>query len=93
MDGGVGLSYGDKPSRKPRDKTRYVLETLEESGWTPLTLTDPAADIPEFADAAEAAKWRDGNVIPPARVRCVVVKWDVELKEETVKTTKVVPVS
>lgn len=97
------------PSRKPREKTRYAMETLHDldtsaalpeddtlgKGWAPLEITvagDPV-QIHDFSDAAEAMTWVEKNVTPPARVRCVVVKWDVELKEETVKTTKVVPVA
>lgn len=88
--------------RKPREKTRYVLETSNNGtagGWVPLEVselqgaTEHKVAPPDFTDSADALKWVEANVIPPARVRCVVVKFDVSLEEEKITKTVIKPVA
>lgn len=110
--GGVGTGVVDTlsvRSRKPREKTRYVLERMhaldnsaampddsdQGDGWVPLVIEESGepVKIPDFSDASEAMAWVEKNASPPARVRCVVVKFDVELVEETIKRNVVKPVA
>jgi hypothetical protein len=79
-------------TRKPRDKTEYLIEIKDNGtagGWVAYDHSTDSTDDPDFADTAAAVAWAQDNIPAPARVRVIIVKAEFELEEQTVKKTVV----
>lgn len=83
-----GAAVTDKP-RKPREKTKYVIERWDES---PVgAFHDVNTGEADFSDTADAIAWAQENVPAPAEVRVIVVKAHVHLEVVEIKKTVVKP--